>query len=480
LKSYEDEGTGRNLKSVIVEQKKIAISALVIVSFLLLSSLVLPGLSNWNKNKVMLFSSASSPPITQLGSEWIGGSAVPGDTNRELNITILNLNPYQIVGVTEQLNLASVPFSNSTGGSLASAFVSSALRSGEAGSAIFTVNVLSNTSTFYPNPVYVPLTVFYLNNVSQSVTVGLSVPVYLFPGRAQLSIIPLSTSIVVKGSGNVSYAVSNTGNAPALSPTVSLHLESGFVVTENQSSTVTGDISAGGVSTYSWEVAVGKGVGIGTYPGTLSVAYNDPTGATYATSFFVSISVVGTVALNIQGLVIVQNLGNLTVKGTIVNFGTAPASFTQVTGYLRSSSAPETGSGLGEATSYVGNIGAGRTAYFTLVLPYPAQNSQLSTIVNVTLIYQGSSSTRLQISNTTPFVLQSSSSLQAPGLIQERVIEIALAIVVVIVAIVGVLAYRRQRRKNGTVLVFRRRRKNPSANPKQPENENKKDTMNVV
>jgi hypothetical protein len=475
LKSYEDEGIGRNLKSVSVEQKKIAISAMVIVSFLLLSSLLLPGLSNWNKNKVALFTSGSSPPITQLGSEWIGGSAVPGDTNRELNITILNLNPYQIVGVTEQLNLASVPFSNSTGGSLANAFVSSALKSGEAGSAIFTVNVLSNTSTFYPNPVYVPLTVFYLNNVSQSVTVGLSVPVYLFPGRAQLSIIPLSTSIVVKGSGNVSFAVSNTGKAPALSPTVSLNLESGFVVTENQSSTVTGDISAGGISTYSWEVAVGKGVGIGTYSGTLSVAYSDPTGAIYNTSFAIAISVTGTVALNIQNIVILQNLDNLTVKGTIINFGTAPASFTQVTGYLLPSTGSHT-TPLGTATAYVGNIGAGRTAYFTLVLPYPAQNSQLSTTMNVSLSYQSNPGTTLQVSNTTPFVLQPNSALQqAPGVLQNLVIGAAVAAVIIVVAIVSVLTFRR-RRKAGTVLVFRRRRKNVSANQENTQKESRKET----
>lgn len=145
------------------------LASLVALLFLLVSFQVLAA-SGSGVNYVH----AQQGPISFVSALWVGGGAIPGDTDAELNVTIQNLNSIPIFGVQEQLNLSSGPLLNSTNGLVANSVVQGSVLPGDLGAAVFYLNIPSSAS--YSGPIYVPLVISYENGTA-STTQVLSIPI---------------------------------------------------------------------------------------------------------------------------------------------------------------------------------------------------------------------------------------------------------------------------------------------------------------
>ena len=411
---------------------------LTIASLLPLGLQRVDSASAFQGGPLIIVSSSWSP----AGSSSSGGFA--GDRGDRLFLQIVNNNAFQIRYLLGTISLSPNIMTNASGGTVATmnnfSVFAETINSGQLVSLDFTVNIAPN-ATIGLAPFNVSLS--YQDVSSGSTLTQLTqttIPIY---GLATVVVKSLATSVEIIGTSTVSFLVSNVGLATMYTPTVLLSLPNGLIVTGNFTSPpLTPDIKAGSNAIFSFNVTTGARASLGTYSGTVTVVYNDQFGNAHRSSFTVGIPVIGTISLVIQNQQIVQNLGNLTVTGTIINYGTAAAILTQVSGYLNGSSSA--GAITGSASSYLGTISPRSPAFFTLIVPYPSQSSSHSVQFVLQLSYQNATRQTVATRNSTSFVLLSASQLpQTSGFKQELVIGIAIVVVVIVVAIVYILFYRK-------------------------------------
>lgn len=432
------------LHGVLYHNKKNHVS--VVLIFILTISSLLP----FGFQRIDTAAAFQSGPLIIAASSWSPAGSPPsggfvGDRGDRLYLQIVNNNAFQIRYLLGTISLDPKIMTNASGGTVATmnnfTVFGETINSGQLVSLDFTVNIAPNATAGLA-PFNVSLS---YQDISSGATLTQltpsTIPIY---GLATVAVKPLTTSVQIVGTSDVSFLVSNLGLATMYTPSVLLSLPNGLIVTGNFTSPpITPDITPGSNASFSFNVVAGAKTSLGTYSGTVTVVYNDQFGNPHRSSFTVGIPVVGTISLVVQNEEIVQNLANLTVTGTIINFGTAAAILTQVNGYLNgsSSSAGITGS----ASSYLGTIAPRSPAFFTLIVPYSSQSSSKPSQFVLDLTYQNATRQTQVVTNSTSFVLLAASQLpQPPGIGQQLYIEIAILVVIIVVAIISILFYRRR------------------------------------
>jgi hypothetical protein len=401
---------------------------------------------------------ASSGPITILTSNWYNPQTrkfegFVGDTGDRLNLVIVNGNAFPIRYLNATLTpLQSNTITNLTGGRIVLGDLSSydqVIGSGNTAGLNFTANVSPGAS---PGLVPINLTLSYnqygVNTTGYSQVILTTVSVY---GLAVPSVLPVLTSVVFGKTSAVSFKVSNAGKGTMYSPSVSIKFppaSSSPVVVGSPVINSSNQIGPGGSQVFSLNVTNGARTIAGTYPGTLVVAFSDIFGQARSDNFAIAITFTGIVAPTLQSSRIVQTVGNLTIVGSIVNYGTSPAFFTNVSAYLNSSGI----SGSSRMPTYIGTIQPRATAYFTLTIAYsPLLSNSKNVNVVVRISYQNGTGASLFTKNSTNFVVLPASQLsQSPGERQILIIEAGLGAVVAVVALIVLLTYRDRLRNWGS------------------------------
>lgn len=414
-------------------------------------------------------SAASGAPITIVQSNWYNpvtrryGGFV-GDGGDRLNLIVLNTNGFGIRYLTANItSLQPNTITNVTGGTVASSgstSYTSVINSGNTGGLNFTVDISQNATT---GPVQLSVSLSYSASLSPNATYSeltqTSVEIY---ARASVSLSSIATAAVFGNTSTISFGVTNNGEATVFSPSVTIKFPPSppsLVVVGNSFVNGSSSIDPGSSEIFSFNVTTTAKTAAGAHPGDLSVTYNDQFGDVDSNTFSIGVTVIGGIDLVLQSNKIVQTLGNLTVDGTLVNYGSSPAYFTTISGTLSSTSVS------GSSTSaFVGTIQPKASAYFTITIPYSPEVSApqgVSVVLKVT--YQNITGAALSTSNSTSFNLLPASQLpKSPGTEQILIIEAGIVAVVIVVGLIGLLSFR-QRRLEASA----RKEEAPRASPKQ-------------
>lgn len=390
-------------------------------------------------------------PLSILSSSWSSSSSkiggFQGDQNDSLNLQVLNPNPFPVHELSGTLTFSGY-LSGPQGSSSVDYFSTpSVIQPGQTGTLTFSVNIAPNT------PVgQIPISVFlsYVDtyNAFLSQNDQWSVPVY---GLAAVSISQLTQTIQVSGTSTFSILVKNAGGAPMFFPSLTLHLPSGFLVTGNftQPPTLPTSINPGGSAVFSFNITSAGNVGLGIASGTAVVSYSDQFGTARSTTFTISMNVIGTTNLVIRSIQISQALQSVSVSGTLINFGSAPATLTQLYVFLN-----KTGSmtPLGNASTFVGSIQPNKLFSFKVTkIPYFAQNAPVNATLTLVFVYQNSSGLTAVMRNSTSVLLLSAASfgsLAVPSFLtlpQTIIISAGIVAVIAVTVVVSFLYLKKRR-----------------------------------
>jgi hypothetical protein len=348
-----------------------------------------------------------------------------------------------------------------TGGTIASSDLTSyttVINSGDTGAVNFTVDISQNAT---PGPVQLSISFNYsaaLGNTTYGEVTQTSVEIY---ARASISLSSIATAAVFGNTSTISFGVTNNGQATIYTPSVTIKFPPSppsLVVTGSSQVNSSSQIAPGSSEVFSFNVTTTAKTAAGTHPGDLTVTYNDQFGDVDSSTFPIGVTVIGGIDLVLQSEKIVQTLGNLTVDGTLVNYGSSPAYFTMVSGTLSSTSV----SGSSATSDFVGAIQPRASAYFTITIPYSPEVSALQGVsVVLKITYQNITGAALSTANSTSFNLLPASQLpKSPGTEQILIIEAGIVAVVIVVGLISFLSFR-QRRMNP------KKEKAPKASPKQ-------------
>ena len=199
-----------------------------------------------------------------------------------------------------------------------------------------------------------------------------------------LSLSQSNNSLVVGKESNVSYSLTNEGSSAVSSLVFTLSASSPITVLGNSPSSPAAVLDPGQTSTYVVSVGTSPSANEGIYGGTLDVSYVDQNGVQHSQDFSVGFTLTGSVVLVLQGVEVSQVTGSVTVSGSLLNEGTSPAYYSQVTGSIRGDQA------TGETPDYVGEVDTNTPTPFTVTIPYSANTAQNSAQISLTISYKNS------------------------------------------------------------------------------------------
>jgi hypothetical protein len=383
--------------------------------------------------------------LSIVTSNWPHNGGFQGDRNDTLDIQVINSNSFNVNSLVGTI-VYNYSVLSSASGNNATDFLStpSVVGPGQTATLSFVVNVASDAP---PGPAPVDIYLSYRDQWGTSLNTTSSLYIEIY-GNPVVSIAQLSQSVQIIGTSTVSFFVRDVGATAMYSPSVSVNLPTGLTVTANFTKpSVIAEIVPGSGATFSFNVTAGKGISLGGYRGTLSVSYTNEFGTPNKATFTIAINVVGKIQLVVIRQQIVQTLTNITISGTILNYGTAPALATQVFAYLN-----ETGSssqGLGSAFTYIGTINPLTPSYFTITMSYPPQKSELATTITLRLVYENSTRITDSVANSTSFLLLPASQFaQPPGITQTALILVGLLSTIIITSVASFLYFRTRRTHN--------------------------------
>lgn len=383
-------------------------------------------------------------PLLLFNPYWIHSGGFVGDRNDTLNLPVVNNNPFPVESLVATI-LYNESILSSVSGNVATDFLSSpsVVLPGQTATLSFLLNVASDAPV---NETTANVFLFYQDerNTLLNQTSFTDIPIY---GNPVVSISELSQSVQIIGTSTVSFLIKDVGTTPMYTPSVSVALPTGLTVTGNFTKpSIIPEIYPGSSAIFSFNVTAGNGASLGGYRGTLTVSYMNEFGTPNKAVFTIAINVVGEIKLVIISQQVVQTLTNITVSGTILNYGTAPALATQIFVYLN-----ETGSSsmqpLGSSFSYIGTVNPLTPSYFTVTMSYPLQKSTLPATITLRLVYENSSRISDSVVSETPYtVLPASQLSQPPGLTQTTLIVVGLISTIVIVSVISFFYFRTKRK----------------------------------
>jgi uncharacterized repeat protein (TIGR01451 family) len=267
----------------------------------------------------------------------------------------------------------------------------------------------------------------------------------------QVSVSASSPQVQVGGTTKVTFAISNAGNVPVYSPTISLTLPSGLAVTANSTYSSPGLVLAPGKSLlYEANVTSGPSTSEATYSGTLTVSYTDTYGNSYSQTFSPGFVLVAAIDLVIQDLSASQaSGGTLTVTGTLLNEGLGSAYYLQVSG---SASHGMPGS------TYVGEVDPNTPVPFSVTVPYNASSGRSEVEVQIVADYKNNYGQALRYGYSSPISLGGSSFLpsltgtgtqsSAAGSFSTDLLRYLVIAIIVVAIVASALYVRRSRRSS--------------------------------
>ncbi len=212
----------------------------------------------------------------------------PGDKAVTLSIMIRNTEAYTISDITAYLDLAH-PFTNITGGDVASTYYSGSILSGQNAILQFTLNIDDDAIVGVHHLTLVP-EYLYQGSLNRGEDVNVDV---LLPGRANL--VPTVTNdVLTAGSTNqLKIRISNIGSGEVYSLTASLASPSAgsFVFDLRTSQQTFGIVTAGQEVSFDVNVEVSSSTQPGLYQTQLSITYKDIYGQTQVENWSIGLKV---------------------------------------------------------------------------------------------------------------------------------------------------------------------------------------------
>jgi hypothetical protein len=305
----------------------------------------------------------------------------------------------------------------------------------------------SSTGGSYSGSLTVTYTDQSGNTFSQSTPVTFNLVIQI----RQVSLSSSSTQVQVGGTTRVAFTISNAGNVPVYSPTISLTLPSGLAVTANSTYSSPGLMLQPGKSLlYEANVTSGPSTSEATYTGTLVVSYTDTYGNSYSQTFSPGFVLVAGIDLVIQDLSASQaSGGTLTVTGTLLNEGLGSAYYLEVSG----SSAHGT-----PGSSYVGEVDPNTPVPFSVTFPYDVSSGGSHADVQIVADYKNNYGQALHYEYSSPVSVGGSSSSfsltgtgsqsSAGGSASADLLRYLVIIIIVVAVVASALYVRRSRRSS--------------------------------
>ena len=356
----------------------------------------------------------SSPTKSSVAYSVAQSSLVPGQVN---NVTLILSN-------TGQQALDSVQTTISTSAASASVLAQpSSVQSLNPGASVSLPMSLFVSSSAANTPVTLSLSTNYLlpgSGIQQSFssTLGLYVSsASSSTSNASVSVSELANRLSAGNASPVSFLIKNSGTIAIYSPTFSIAVSQPLVVGSNSSYMLPrgSNIPPNGSFVYEATILTSPTATLGAYAGTLTVTYSNSYGISTSQSFQVGFELAGTIEIVIQNEQITTGSGNLTVSGTILNEGTAPAYYASARGSTNSSSSR----GITEPSSYIGEIDPNTPVPFSTTVAYSLGRSQASSsiplLVSLVITYKDSFGTSLSAKIDEPTAISSSSSIGISG-----------------------------------------------------------------
>jgi hypothetical protein len=420
----------------------------------------------------------------QLSFQSLQKSLIPGQVN-SITMVLTNFGTGEATQISSMISASS---SSSQSVTVLSQFQNiAALQAGSNASQKIEVFVPSSAAGL---PLVLTLSTNYTDAFGTSRTVSQSLGLYVVPASSvsantSLSVVTISDSVTSGTISKVSFLIKNIGNSTIYSPDFTLSVASPLVLAGNSTfSSIGTSIAPGESQVFTANMTASPGSTSGMYAATLQVSFRDQYGTSHNQSFSVAFELTGTIDLVVTNAAATFANGNLTVSGTLVNEGTAPAYYAQISGQIFSRAGIPAGSAsyLGEIdpntplsfsitipTGFNGTLGSSgnstRTAFTftrsgTTITRTGSLSGQSSFNVTLLVTYKDSFGTNLQATLTTrPAVSLGSSGLSgltrsskttSAGLFSTFNIVI-IAIVIIVAAVAAVLFRRRRGSKDKAV-----------------------------
>lgn len=278
-----------------------------------------------------------------------------------------------------------------------------------------------------------------------------------------ISVTTLDNSVASGQPSTVSFRVTDMGNLPIYYPSFSLSTAqpSSLVVTDNSTYSTVATIGPNKSVVYEATIMTAPSLASGVYGGSLTISYQNQYGISFSQVFQVGFIVTGTTEIVIQDEQITQGSGNLTVSGTLLNEGTAPAYYASVAGYTNASSRHVLG-----PLSYIGEVDPNTPVPFTATVPFTVRGAVSTLAVTLVISFRDSFGRNLTSQSTpvattlAPGVGVSSpsggttgntSTATSGGQLLVKIVLYAIIAAVAVSMVVGAIAIRRRRRSPGSV-----------------------------
>jgi hypothetical protein len=391
----------------------------------------------------------------QLSFEALQQSVTPGQVNN-ITMVLSNVGTGEATQISTKISAAATTSSSSSqSATVLSHFQNvGALEAGANVSQVIGVYVPTSASGL---PLVLTISSNYTDayGVSESASqnIGLYANDYVAPlSNVSLGVTPLNTNVSAGEDSTVSFLIKNLGDTPIYSPVFSLSLSSPLVTMANATYSSPGtSMPPGGSFVYEAVVTSSPTATLGTYPGSLSVAYSDSAGTHNGTkSFSVGFKLAGTITLVVQGELITEAPGNVTISGTLLNEGQTAAYYATLVADLT-----QGGTSLGNASQYVGEIDPNTPLPFSVTIPTSHAISNGTAGMDILVSYQDNFGQNQTFSSVAQHitVFQSQQIPQGGQTHQGRatfgagILLLIIILLVVIVAVVSVLYVRRRRSK---------------------------------
>ena len=140
-----------------------------------------------------------------------------------------------------------------------------------------------------------------------------------------VAIDPININVTTGQQSKISFEILNTGTSPINNPTATLSVSSPLVIVSNSTFSFGRVINTKGSVIFEATLTASPSATLGTYSGTLSVAYSDQQGTQHTQVFTVGFILSGTIAISAESESVTQSTRTLSVSGSLLNEGTASA-----------------------------------------------------------------------------------------------------------------------------------------------------------
>jgi len=384
--------------------------------------------------------------LTIAGAEWYNSNGVQGDPSDQMQVNVLNTNPFPIHSLSGTLHLNIDDFVSTTGKeSVANEpGAMQTIPAKSLGALYFLVDVEPSAGI---GAVSLTVSLGYQDQWGLVLNQSSLISINVF-GFTSVSAVATHQTVSLNGQPSpVSFQVNNTGTAPIYSPRFVLSVPSPLTIASNSTFRAPALVLYPGQSVdYLASISAGPSAGLGAYSGTLTVTFTDQFGVSRSVNFATSFVVSGTTILHLEGVQITQSYGNVTVAGNIVDNGTSPASYMVINGTIGSVGSSQSAP-LGTGSQYIGTVSPKTPSFFTFTIPVTSPSSSAPAKISFVMDYQNAQGQKQASSANTPFVLESASQLKPSSNPQYTVVLYALIAVVIVVVLVSFLYLRSSRRQ---------------------------------